>query len=318
MRVQEQSTTGSAKAKRSYANDIVWRVPFRDRTEADRTWLHVVVMIEVQGTVDYLMALRIRNYVDNHHLELWRGRRFRATDRLAPVLPVVIYTGARPWTAAVRVIDLVTSAGAGDPPPDPGSRRSGLFAGDGYITLDTLRVATDDLRHDNAAALLAGLCNPTFEHVPAQAAALRARLAAPALRPLLEVALRWAEQTAQRMIGFDLGVDDMAEVDRLDESGELEAYFAERRRAYQERYRKEGIEQGLEQGVARGIAAERTLLQRQASRKFGAGTDARLVPLLADIGDTDTLATVGEWIIDCDTFEELVARLDAASHSRTL
>ena len=63
------------------------------------------------------------------------------------------------------------------------------------------------------------------------------------------------------MIDFDLGVDDMAEgafsrsargacpsqeVDRLDESGELEAYFAERRHAYQERYRKEGIEQGLE------------------------------------------------------------------------
>ena len=313
VRVQEQSTTGSATAKRSYANDIVWRVPFRDRTGADRTWLHVVVMIEVQGEVDYLMALRIRNYTDNHHLELWRGRRFRSTDRLAPVLPVVIYTGARPWSAAVRVIDLVTPRDTGDTQPDPASRRSGLFAGDGYLTLDTLRLATDDLRHDNAAALLAGLCNPTFERLPAQAAALRARLAAPALRPLLEVALRWAEQTARRTIGFDLGVDDMAEVDRLDESAELEAYFAERRRAYQEQYRKEG----LEQGKAHGIAAERTLLQRQASRKFGAGADARLVPLLADIGSTDTLATVGEWIIDCDTFEELLARFDAGSHTRT-
>ena len=32
-------------------------------------------MIEVQGEVDHLMALRVRNYVDNHHMELWRGRR---------------------------------------------------------------------------------------------------------------------------------------------------------------------------------------------------------------------------------------------------
>ena len=103
----------------------------------------------------------------------------------------------------------------------------------------------------------------------------------------------------------------MAEVDRLHESGELEAYFAERRLAYQERYRNEGIEEGIEQGVARGIAAERTLLQRQASRKFGARADGRLTPLLADIGNTDILATVGEWIIDCETLEELVARLDA-------
>ncbi|MDE0349627.1 MAG: Rpn family recombination-promoting nuclease/putative transposase [Gammaproteobacteria bacterium] len=312
-RVQEQSTTGPPTDKRSYANDIVWRVPFRDRAEADRTWLHIVVMIEVQGDVDYLMALRIRNYVDNHYLDLWRGQRFRSTDRLAPVLPVVIYTGAQPWSAAVRVIDLVTPKETGDAHPDPASRRSGLFVGDGYLTLDTLRLATDDLRHDNAAALLAGLCNPTFERLPAQAAALRARLATPALRPLLEVALRWAEQTAQRTIGFDLGVDDMAEVDRLDESGELEAYFAERRRAYQEQYRKEG----LEQGKALGIATERALLQRLASRKFGAGADARLAPLLADIENTDTLATVGEWIIDCDTSEELVARLAAGSHSGT-
>ncbi len=206
------------------------------------------------------------------------------------------------------------------------SRRSGLFAGDGYLTLDTLRLATDDLRNDNAAALLAGLCNPAVERLPAQAAALRARLDAPALRPLLEVALRWAQQTAERLIDFDLGVDDMAEVDRLHESGELEAYFARRRLAYQERYRKEGLaqglerglERGLEQGQARGIAAERTLLQRLASRKFGAGADARLAPLLEDIGNTDTLATVGEWIIDCDTFEELAARLDAGNRSHLL
>ena len=310
VRVQEQSTTGPAAAKRSYANDIVWRIPLADRAEADHGWLHLVLMIEVQGQVDHLMALRIRNYVDNHHLELWRGQRFGATERLAPVLPVVIYTGLPRWTAAARVIDLVTPAAADDPQPGPGSPRSGLFAGDGYLVLDTLRLATDDLRQDNAAALLAGLCNPTVEHLPAQAAALRARLDTPSLRPLLEVALRWAQHTAQRLIGFDLGVDDMAEVDRLHESGELEAYFAERRLAYQERYRNEGVEQGIEQGEARGIAAERTLLQRQAARKFGAGADERLTPLLADIGSTDILATVGEWIIDCETLDELIARLD--------
>ena len=327
-RVPEQSTTGSATDKRSYANDVVWRVPFRDRTEADRTLAarrrddrgardgrpphgtaHPQLLCEGKALRGPPSRSPAEGSVDNHHLELRRGRRFRAADRLAPVLPIVIYTGAWRWTAAARVIDLVTPVGAGDTLLGPASRRSGLFAGDGYLTLDTLRRATDDLRDDNAAALLAGLCNPTVEHLPEQAAALRARLDAPPLRPLLEVALRWAEQTAQRMIDFDLGVDDMAEVDRLHESGELEAYFARRRRAYQEQYRKEGLEQGLEQGKAHGIAAERTLLQRLASRKFGADPDARLAPLLADIENADTLATVGEWIIDCDTFEELVDRL---------
>ena len=75
LRVQEQSTTGRAGDKRSYANDIVWRVPFRGRVVDgdDRAWLHLVLMIEVQGEVDHLMALRVRNYVNNHHMELWRG-----------------------------------------------------------------------------------------------------------------------------------------------------------------------------------------------------------------------------------------------------
>ena len=102
----------------------------------------------------------------------------------------------------------------------------------------------------------------------------------------------------------------MVEVDRLHVSGELETYFAKRRLAYQQRYRNEGLEQGFERGIEHGIADERALLQRQASRKFGAGADGRLAPLLADIGTAEVLATVGEWIIDCETLEELVARLD--------
>ncbi len=316
-RVHEQTTSGPAGAKRRRANDIAWDVPFRDRPAAVRDWLRLVLMIEPQDTVDHLMALRVRGYVNNHHLESWRGGRFGATDRLAPVLPIVIHTGPGRWTAATRVIDLVTPTTADAPPPDVRSRRSGLFAGDGYLLLDTSRLAPDDLRHDNAAALLAGLCHPTVEHLPAQAAALRARLDAPPLRELLEEVLAWAQQRALRSTGIDLGVDDMAEVDRLHESGDLEAYFAERRRAIRDQYRKEGVERGIEQGVARGIAAERALLQRLASRKFGGRADGHLAPLLADIADTDVLATVGEWIIDCDTFEELAARLDSATGGGT-
>ena len=257
---------------------------------------------------------RCHGLATSHHLELWRGKYFGAADRLAPVLPVVLHTGPHRWTAAARVIDLVTPAPAADPGPGPAAPDSALFAGDGYLLLDTSRLDADDLRHDNAAALLAGLCNPTLERLPAQAAALRARLDAPELRPLLEVALLWAQRTAERRLGFDMGAEDMAEVDRLHEAGELEEYFAARRRAIRDKFRNEGIERGIEQGIERGIergvAAERTLLRRQAARKFGAGADARLGAVLADIASTDLLAAVGEWIIDCGTLEELLARCD--------
>ena len=177
----------------------------------------------------------------------------------------------------------------------------------------TMALPADDLRRDNAAALLAGLCNPTLEHVPAQAAALRARLDAPELRPLLETVLAWVQHVAERDLGFDLGIDDMAEVDRLHESGELEEFFATRRRAYQDRYRAEGVVRGIEQG----LAAERELLRRQAARKFGAGTAGRLARLLAGVGDADQLAQAGDWIIDCATGEELIARFGNGSPRRS-
>ena len=315
LRVQEQSTAGPAQAKRAYANDLVWRIPFRKPgdDDQDRASLHLVLMIEVQGTVDHLMALRVRNYVDNHHMELWRGKRFGARDRLAPTLPIVIYTGGPPWTAATRVIDLVTPGVGVVGDLDLAARANDVFAGDGYVTLDTRRVAPDDLQRDNAASMLAGLCNPSLDRVPADVAALRARLDAPELRPLLEIVLLWAQQTARRTMDFELEVDDMAEVDRLHESGELEDYLAAGREALKDRYRAEGMEQGMEQGMERGLAQERDLLCRQAGRKFDARTAERLAGMLADIGDPNGLARVGDLIIDCASGEELIRHLDNGS-----
>ena len=314
-RMQEQSVTSGAGGQHGYANDIVWQVPTRHRPEAGEGWRRLVVMLEFQSTVDYAMALRIRNYVDNFHMEQWRGRRLRRRDRLAPVLPIVLYRGRPRWTAAARVIDLVTP-GASSSPGGVGSgatcRASPLFVGDGYLLLDTLRLGPEDLRRDNAAALLAGLENLWRERIPAQLAALRARLDGPELAPLRGVVFRWVQHLAKQRNRLDLGMEDMAEIDRMHESGETEAYFAARLRAWQDEYRAEGRAegraQGIEQGLERGLSAERELLSRQARRKFGADTAQRLAGLLATVDDTDRLVQVGEWIIDCETGERLIAR----------
>ena len=199
---------------------------------------------------------------------------------------------------------------------DLASRGNPLFTGERYLVVDTLRVGADDLRHDNAAALLAGLENPSPERIAGQLAALHRRLGARELAPLRDVMLRWARHVARRRIGLDLEIRDMAELERLDESDDLEAYYAERRRAWQDQYRAEGraegiaqgVERGREQGFEQGLAAERELLCRLAMRKFGAGTAERLAGLLARIGDTRRLAEVGDWIIDCATGADLIAR----------
>ena len=56
---------------------------------------------------------------------------------------------------------------------------------------------------------------------------------------------------------------------------------------------------------------ERALLVRQAARRFGAGTAERLATLLLGIEDPDSLAQVGDWIVDCAAGAELIDRVEA-------
>ena len=266
-RMHEQSVSDAGAALHRHSNDMVWRVNLRERGEndsdapggrADRTasppgdegaqpeasgpWLYLVVMLEFQSTVDYLMPLRIRNYVDNFYMEHWRGRRFRSTDRLAPVLPIVLYVGNARWTAARRVIDLVTPQATQTGGTESGApwRADPRFAGDGYVLLDSLRVRPEDLRHDNAAALLAGLENPSDETYAGLLAALQQRLRAPEFRGLKKILLAWAAWQARRRLGLELEVEDMMEADRLEDYGDVEAYFAARIQARKEEHRAEG------------------------------------------------------------------------------
>ena len=78
-----------------------------------------------------------------------------------------------------------------------------------------------------------------------------------------------------------------------------------------EQGREQGLEQGREQGLEQGRAEERALLCRLAARKFDAATAERLSAVLAEVGDADRLAEVGDWIIECGTADELFARLQA-------
>ena len=86
LRLQEQSVTGTAEDPREYADDMVWRVRLRGRSEdeGDDAWLYVILVLEFQAEVDFLMPLRISNYVDNFHMEQWRGKYFGSTSRLQP------------------------------------------------------------------------------------------------------------------------------------------------------------------------------------------------------------------------------------------
>ena len=78
----------------------------------------------------------------------------------------------------------------------------------------------------------------------------------------------------------------------------------------------EGREQGLEEGREQGVDQQRALLCRMAAARFGADTAARLADVLAPIADPERLAEIGEWLGNCDTAAEFLARVDPGSLSR--
>ena len=66
---------------------------------------------------------------------------------------------------------------------------------------------------------------------------------------------------------------------------------------------------GRAEGLEQGRSEERALLCRLAARKFDAGTAQRLAAALAEVADPERLAEVGDWIIECGTESELLARV---------
>ena len=297
-RMHEQSVSSGAAALRGYANDMVWQAPFRGRDDDGdgEAWPYLVMMLEFQSEVDFRMALRIRNYVDNFHMERWRGRRSGSGDRLAPVLPVVLYTGESRWTAAVRVIDLVTPGASGSGASDLMWRSAPVFAGDGYVLLDAHRVRAEDLRHDNAAALLVGLEGLELETAEELFRAFHRRVNVPELEELRRVMLEWASRQARRRLGVELG--DMVELNRLRDPDEIDAHYGTRVHAWKEEYRAAGRVEGL-----------RESLRRYAEMKFDAETAARLGELLDGVADREVLDGMLAAVFESDTPEELLRRV---------
>ena len=227
---------------------------------------------------------------------------------LPHVLPVVFYNGPRRWTAPVEVADMFAASGDTPAPHLPSQR---------YYVLDVRRAPGADLPADNLVSALVGLESAR------DASGLDA-----ALRALGELVRAAGDEHLRRAFGAWLrarlgasgrlpaGAEDP--LARLEETQTmLEETLGEWTREWLERGRAEGIERGLERGRAEGIergrdegrAEERALLCRQAARKFDGAAAEGLASALAGVTDPERLGRVGEWIIECATAEDLLARV---------
>ena len=266
--------------------DLVWRLRFRDER-----WLYVVLLLEFQSAVDRSMAVRMLTYTALLYQKLIAEGVLREHSVLPPVLPVVIYNGRRPWTVPVDVAELIASGRGGSLARYQPSQR--------YFLLDEGRVGGADLPSGNLVSALIDLeTNRDRARAPALLGALIDLLRKQDDEDLTAAFGEWA---ARVLLPRQFGRSVTGPLPRLEE---VRAMLAE---TVQE-WTAEWVEQGVQQG-------QRVLLCQLAARKFDARTGERLAALLEDVADSDRLAQVGDWLIECGTADALFARFEDWSSS---
>ena len=265
--------------------DLVWQVRFRGE------WLYLMLLLEFQSSVDSAMAVRVMTYTSLLYQKLIDDGVLRRHGKLPPVLPVVIYNGSVPWTAAEEVAELIAGRRETLAPYQPSQR---------YYLLDERSMGAHDLPGRNlVSALIALETNRERDRTPALMTALIERLRELGDTALTRVFQEWVTQMLVPRRKWGTGMGSMAILE------EVRTMLAERVQEWTAEWVEEGREQGIEQ--------ERRLLCRMAARKFGAETASRLSVLLERVADQERLAQVGEWIIECDAEAELLDRVRAAA-----
>ncbi len=269
---------------------MVTKIRWQDHL--NRAGLYIYLLLEFQSHVDSYMAVRIMAYVALLYQGLIRSGQLTPSSTLPPVVPVVLYNGRGRWTAARNIETLVEHVPGGLATYRP--RLSYLLIDEGRYTEKQLA----PLR--NVAAALFRLENSrTPTDVQRVVTALVAWLHDPAYASLRRAFTVWLRRVLLPARLPDVPIPEVQELT------EVQTMLAERVIEWTQQWKEEGLREGLQQG----LAAERTLLMRQARRRFGEACAEALAPLLEACEETKTLAEVGEWVVTYDSGEALLARV---------
>ena len=297
--------------------DTVWHLRLGRR----RVFL---LLLEFQAAHDRWMALRILTYSGLLLQELLRSRSPEvAGERLPALLPVVLYNGTEPWTAAAELRALIAPVGRWLAPYQPAQR---------YCLLDLQRVAADDLPYRNLLRAVARLeQSRSLRDVERAVLALVRWLPRRGTEELRRGFVDWVRQIVGRLAPAGATVPairtleeaSMSLVERVAEwpkqwlqEGREQGIAEGRAQGVaegREQGRAQGVAEGRAQGLTQGVDQQRSLLCRLAAARFDADTAVRLADLLAPIADPERLAEVGDWLVRYDTAAEFLARFDPAA-----
>ncbi len=275
--------------------DALFGVALRGGALPDGRRAELVVPVEFQSAHDAGMAGRMREYAALQLDTL--GRQGMIPPDGALLLPLVVYDGAGPWTAADGLALLRGLA------PEV----AGLLAPyqpQGYVLLDLARSRADDWGEHNRLRAVARLLRAASAEALAAALAEEfARFAGPSHRPLREALHAWAGELWSRWPGAGAlpPLGELEGGETTDMTSIAEARVAE--------WMAEHVERPLAEARAEGLGRQRALLSRQATRRFGDEAGRAVAEAVADMEDAAALEEVGDLIVDCPTGERLLDAL---------
>ena len=242
---------------RHRADDVVWRV------KVGAEWVYLYILIEFQSKVDPWMAVRMMSYVGLLYQDLIKAKQVLPHRRLPPVLPIVLYNGDAPWTAATNIADLI--------PKVPGlvaqflpNLQYLLIAENRYTEADlapmhNLAAAVMRLQrpHDQAAVLeVIDLLNGWLADNP----------------ELMRIFAVWIRAVLLRQSKHHLAlpkVQDLKEL-KMTLAARLEQWVHESEQKGLEKGLKKGLQEGLQKGLREGRQeGQARSLQRLLVARFG-------------------------------------------------
>ncbi len=230
-------------------DDVVWRV------KAGGEYVYLYILIEFQGSVDPYMAVRMMVYVGLLYQDLIKRGDVLANKQLPPVLPIVLYHGDAPWTAATDIAQLI--------PKTPGLV-SRYIPHMEYLLIDSNDYPDAELAElKNLAAVLLRLERPAQPRVILDVIDLLMELldGKSELKRLFAV---WIRTVLLRQNKLQWA---MGEIQTL---RELKMGWAERIEVWEQEFIQKGMEQGMEKGIIQGIEkGEAKALRLQLTKRFG-------------------------------------------------
>ena len=272
--LQALPTDYVSRGLRGRQGDRVWRVPRGDGRD-----LFMLLMLEHQSSNDRYMAVRVATYCGLLYESLSQRGLVRRGTRFPAVLPVVLYSGVRRWTAVRSTADLIDEVPA---TLDPYILRMR------YLLVDEgAMVRAGTLPADNFAALLFRLeHNRGIEDVRELMQTIWNCTRMPEHAELRRAFVSWTRHVLLPRALPDVAVPEA--------SGllEIKAMLTDHSRSWTHQWKMEGRKEG-----------ESALLQRLLSRKFG--------PIPADVlarlrgASSGELETWGLNLLDADTLDDV-------------